>query len=294
MSYAKPTTSTQLYEFTNREQDLIRQAFNSKNFTFISKLPTSISPTRVSENYKLASIDNVSRRFSSVPKKTSDFQWIPDAYDLSKKKRNQDVSVAKEKQQRISPSNFKNPGNGKRLKYEDLDGKFFTYHEDGFTNAEQQSNRIKWLKQLKFVNKEFKSPVKNDYYISRIKSKEILSSLIATISADWPECKFSANFSDFGLIEVKFQADDNLNKKSLHSYMNMLHNRQEFLLRKDLSQWGVEYFSVICYSFLPPWVHVRSEVYSSLFPHTSSVSSSRTGKNVPGSQRSTLFNPLLS
>lgn len=290
MSYAKPTTSTQLHEFTNREQDLIRQAFNSKNFTFISKLPASISPSRVSETYKKTSIDNVSRRFSSVPRQAYEFKWIPDSYDLFKKKKFEELNESKTRQGHISPTGFKNPGTGKKLKYEDIDGKFFSYTEDCFNSVEQQTARVKWLNQSKYIQKEFKSPVKNDYYVSRIRNKEIVSSLVSTIQTDWPRCKFEVSCIDSGLIEIRFELDSSINKKSIHSYMNMLHNRQEFMLRKDLSCWGAEIINTINYSFIPPWVHVRNEVHSSLFPHKSSISSSRTGKNAPGSERSTLFN----
>lgn len=291
MSYTKPTKSTNLYEFTNREQDLIRQAFNSKNFTYISKLPASISPSRVSESYKQTSIANTSLRHNSVPRKSYEFQWMPDEYDLAKMHQRVENEKSRNKQGVISPKNFKNPGNAKKLKYQDLDGNNFSYSEDFFENVSQQATRIRWLKESRFINKEFKSPVKSDYYVSRGKAKEILNCVKSIIEKDWPEIKVSVVYGVSGLVEVKFSGE--VNKAALHSYMNVFHIKQEFMLKKDMSQWGAEMGDSIYYTLCPPWIHTRtSDVYSSLFPHSSSISTSRTGKNMPGSEKSTLFNSI--
>lgn len=291
MSYTKPTKSTVLHEFTNREQDIIRQAFNSKNFTYISKLPSSISPSRVSEVYKKTSIDNSTPRFSSVPRKAYEFEWIPDEYDLARKSLLQETEKSKNKQGVISPREFKNPGNAKKLKYEDLDGKKFTYDEDFFDNPGFQATRVKWLKESKFVNKEFKSPVKNNFYVSRGKAKEILDRVKDVLEKDWPELKVRVFYAINGVIEVKFSGE--LNRAALHSYMNVFHSKQEFMLKKDMNQWGVEMGDSVYYFLCPPWIHTRtSDVFSTLFPHSSQISSSRTYKNVPGSEKSTLFNSI--
>ncbi|OMJ73790.1 hypothetical protein SteCoe_27467 [Stentor coeruleus] len=238
--YVNPTISTTLYEFTNREQDLIRQAFNSKNYTYIYKLPTKFSPSRVSESIKSVTEDRVKTRFSSVPKKLSSPEWMPDAYENLKKKCFQDLTDSIKKQREISPTDFKRAGNCKKLKYESIDGQIFNYKEDSFSAAEQQANRIKWLTNSHCIQKEFKSPVKSSFSIAKNRIKEIISLIQGKITKDWKGIQSYMN---------TYQEKDNIfqdsveNKKALHSYMNNLQEKdndvQEFSLKKVLSSWGL-------------------------------------------------------
>ncbi|OMJ66248.1 hypothetical protein SteCoe_36970 [Stentor coeruleus] len=293
--YENPTISTTLYEFTNREQDLIRQAFNSKNYTYMYKLPAQFSPSRVSESIKSVTEDKVKTRFSSVPKKLSSQKWVPDAYENLKKKKFQDFTDSVKKQREISPTDFKKAGNCKKLKYEHLNGQIFTYKEDSFSAAEQQANRIKWIKKSNYIQKEFKSPVKSSFSIAKNRIKEIISLIHNKITKDWKGIEFTIEYSSCDLIEIKFFIDSIENKKALHSYMNNLQEKdndiQEFSLKKILSSWGIVSDCFVIYFLSPPWVRMRnSDVLSALFPHFSSISTSRTGKNHPGTIKSTLFN----
>lgn len=293
--YVNPTISATLYEFTNREQDLIRQAFNSKNYTYIYKLPTQFSPSRVSESIKSVTEDKVKSRFSSVPKKLSSPEWMPDAYENLKKKKFQDLTDSVKKQREISPTDFKRAGNCKKLKYESLDGQLFNYKEDSFNAAEQQAHRIKWLTNSHCIQKEFKSPVKSSFSVAKNRIKEIISLIQGKITKDWKGIEFTIEYSSCELIEIKFFIDSVENKKALHSYMNNLQEKdndvQEFSLKKILSSWGIISDCFVLYCLSPPWVRMRnSDALTTLFPHSSSISTSRTGKNHPGSVKSTLFN----
>ena len=141
------------------------------------------------------------------------------------------------------------------------------------------------------MNKEFKSPVKNNFYVSRGKAKEILISVNDLLEKDWPELRVAVYYALSGVIEVSFSGE--ANKAALHSYMNVFQSKQEFMLKKDTTQWGAQIGDSVYYTLCPPWVHTRtSDVFSSLFPHSSQISSSRTYKNVPGSEKSTLFTSI--
>lgn len=50
--YTKATLSASLYEYTNREQDLIRQAFETGNYTYLAKFPHKLKPLSVTNNIK--------------------------------------------------------------------------------------------------------------------------------------------------------------------------------------------------------------------------------------------------
>ena len=293
--YLNPTISTTLHEFTNHEQDLIRQAFNPVNYTYMSKLPHKISPSQVSRSIKNTTLERLNYRHSSVPKKpTAEFPWLPDSYDLTKLARNKDMQESLEKQRKISPGIFKNPGNQKKLKYEELCGDKFMYSLDNFNAVSEQASRIKWIQSSQCVSKEFKSPQKNDYKVGKNRIREVIRIIDRNIEKNWKGLQFFIEVSAQELIEVRFAMSSVENRKALHSYMNVLQETdmyiQEFLLKKVMDKWGVVAEGWLCYSLAPPWVHMRTSNPSiGLFPHSFSISTSRTGKNVPGSLKSDLF-----
>ena len=47
MHYEVPSLSSMLYEFTNREQDLVNQAFRTGNYISMRDLPENIAPNNV-------------------------------------------------------------------------------------------------------------------------------------------------------------------------------------------------------------------------------------------------------
>lgn len=292
--YTKGTISTNLYEFTNREQDLIKQAFSPVNYTYMSKLPHKISPSKVSESIKNTTLDRINKRYMSVPKANNEFPWFPDSYDLSKLQRNKETQDSLKKQMRISPQQFKPPGIHKKLKYEELAGDTFKYFEDSFNSVSDQTNRVKWIRSTQYISKEFKSPQKNDYKVGRNRIREVIKLISKNIRNDWENLLFSVDFTVQELIEIKFSMSALDNRKALHRYMNMMQENdmyvQEFSLKKVMEKWGVLIDGFLFYALSPPWVHMRTSNPSiRLFPHGSSISMSRTGKNMPGSESSLLY-----
>jgi hypothetical protein len=47
MHYEVPSLSSMLYEFTNKEQDLVLQAFRTGNFISMRDLPDNIAPNNI-------------------------------------------------------------------------------------------------------------------------------------------------------------------------------------------------------------------------------------------------------
>ena len=47
MHYEVPSLSSMLYEFTNKEQDLIVRAFRSGNYVGLRDLPDNLAPNNV-------------------------------------------------------------------------------------------------------------------------------------------------------------------------------------------------------------------------------------------------------
>ena len=47
MHYEVPSLSSMLYEFTNKEQDLVLQAFRIGNFISMRDLPDNIAPNNI-------------------------------------------------------------------------------------------------------------------------------------------------------------------------------------------------------------------------------------------------------
>ena len=85
---------------------------------------------------------------------------------------------------KISKQRFKNPGVNKKLKYEELGGDKLKYVEDNFNMPDEQATRLKWISSSFFINKEFKSPHKNDYKFAKNRVREIIKMLHDIIEKD--------------------------------------------------------------------------------------------------------------
>ena len=292
--YTNSTISHNLYEFTNREKDLIRQAFNSTNFTYFYKLPNQISPTQVSKSLKTTTLDKLSKRYNSVPKQKNNFSWLPDDYEAVRIQKNADSADSKQKQSKISSKMFKLPGIHKKLKSEDLAGHKIGFNEDSFNSVDEQVTRIKWIEKTKDWSSDFKSAGKNLYNVTRNRIREIIKKLKNKIETDWKRVDFTVMLGSQEAIEVMFLVESVENRTALHHYMNVLQaadkDLQEFGLKKLMNRWGKETNGKVFYCLIPPWVHTNpANIFSSLFPHSSIISFSKTRKNIPGSERQSIL-----
>jgi hypothetical protein len=248
----------------------------------------------VSESIKKKTLQNLDKRHNSVLRNKFDYPWVPDPYENLRASKNQQMAESKQKQQLISPKTFKLPGINKKLKYEDLSGETFSYIEDNFSNAYEHGNRIQWINNTKSINSAFKSPVKSRIPIGKGRINELINILNLKILKDWEKLSFSVVCNSDENIDIRVLDESIENKKALHSYMNVLQETdndvQKFLLKKNMNRWGMNRGCYVYYSLIPPWVSFRTFSTSlSLYPHSSSISMSRTGKNFPGSVKSGLY-----
>ena len=97
MHYEVPNLASMLYEYTNKEQDSVINAFRTNNFVQLRDLPNNIGPNNIIQNLqiKMAHVINESSVISQNKKQHLEhlksnggffkrFEYMPDGYDTLK------------------------------------------------------------------------------------------------------------------------------------------------------------------------------------------------------------------
>lgn len=260
--YARPTKSTQLYTYTNRDQDLIKQGFRAGNFTFLARIPKKITPFGVSAALREHSKRNITEkpRSVSVKRPSLQYEWMPDSYNLKRdflKKVRQD-SLKKRKS--ISKRDFICSGTPDKMRSRESTPNSYVGINTSFSAMQDQASRLKWIKDIQIKHGNFNTGRSLVTYQNKSTAQEIITSLKRKISSDWNETNFDIGLNNTNSIELRFYMKSVENLESMNHYMNVLINKNQdiskFCLRKVPNTWGMKMGKFLVYILAPAWVRL--------------------------------------
>ncbi|CAK56532.1 unnamed protein product (macronuclear) [Paramecium tetraurelia] len=255
--------SSSFYTDQTREIKIIREAFNSNNFTQLRELP-NFKRNALLNNSK-QKVFNVFDNFSptvkvqGMNKYFAPFTYIPTDYDFAKYLKRLKQLMDQEKQNYISTKPFLNCASvGKKLKYNDqffIKENLLPFHlsEDIFDLKKQSESRQKIISECQRLSGAFKPAGK---HYQKYDAEIILSNLKNAIIEDYPTSKFTITNNLANVITVQFHFE--INPKELIYYMNALLNDErltDYQLHKLINDWGIQVNqSIMAFSMKSLWI----------------------------------------
>eukprot|EP00164_Ancoracysta_twista_P003356 GFYU01004483.1.p1 GENE.GFYU01004483.1~~GFYU01004483.1.p1 ORF type:complete len:364 (-),score=97.16 GFYU01004483.1:109-1200(-) len=296
--YAAPTAGSQGKNYFNKEQDVIRDAFNPSNFQTLRALPAHIKHHKV--------IDAVERQIEGnrngtgtnlIAFKTSrpkgslsskglfwEFNYEPVPYNLADEIARKEKERHMEKIEELGANEFRPAGDQRKLKYEEVfeekdpDDPYestYPFSSDPFSATEDATQREKWLQESKILHGPFvpagKSGVNNS---SKLLLPTIMESLERTIIEDWKDLLFTISVTEQELLEIKMKKSTIESMLGITTYMNVLARTnptiQQHKFKKVVEQWNVDKgdgLGYLYFAFRPPWVKANNvETFYALHP----------------------------
>jgi hypothetical protein len=271
-----PNLSSMLYEFTNKEKDLVERCWRIGNYNSLRDLPTNIAPSNVLKSYQekqdIAHLPNRPKKLTALSDGGyfSKFEWQPESYD---------DYIDKEKKEREHSSKIIEKLHGKNkflagrsnapLKHEGQFGPAdehvypFFIESDPYEATIEEVLKNKWMEEAKKLHGEFVT-LSKEPLISKA-NRNALGDMVAyikkTILADWQDINFVIGTNPEEMIEIKFDGKTIDTTQGLHAYMNtLLNNNQEILkfdLRRVIHYWGYKEAPYIYYVLAPSWVKLK-------------------------------------
>ena len=285
-----PNFAAILPDYTNMEQDYIRQAFSRTSFVSVRDLPSNFRPSATARamankmNTNRRSVANVdaaavNNRHSTAAREGvfSTFDYVPSRYSLADELRTKDRLESEAKMLDIGGRDFVPSGLPKRQKYEDIfeNPEYrFPYMGDAFEAASDQQLRAKWIENAKVLHGPF-VPTSSKAALgkpTRIMLPDLVRELHLAVAKDWNEVAFEVMTTEDDHVAIRFLLEDVTSPRGLAAYMNVLastsHIVTKYQLTKVVEDWnsrpGDNY---LYYMFRPPWVRARTtDIFFSLFP----------------------------
>ncbi|CDW90631.1 UNKNOWN [Stylonychia lemnae] len=289
--YEVPNLASMLYEYTNKEQERIRQGFRIGNFISLRDLPHEINPGNVlmTQQQKIEGnlygpMENRGAHVKTYVELSyaggyfSKFDWKPEPFGLfleSQRKGNQE---GRDKQLEVhgkvpfySQPNIqllpKHISAFQSTSGPDMQAASTFYGEDDPYEATKfEILREKWLSDSKILYGEFK-PAHNSQNMKSVNKQhlpEIVGLVKRYLLSDWSDINFVIGTNPEDFIEMRFDAQSLDSPKGLHAYLNNLVNMNEMMLRYQLRRvteyWGVfgDDGQHIYYMLAPPFIRIRN------------------------------------
>mgnify|MGYP000074998994 CR=1 FL=1 len=275
-----------LPDFSNMEQDYIRQAFSKTSFVSVRDLPTRFKPTATAR--ALAAKIDANRRSldaASVSKRNqgpggggvfSTFEYIPSRYSLADEIKTKERLESEAKRLDVGGRDFICAGRSKKMKYEDTFDNpeyRFPYMGDAFEGARDQTLRAKWIADAKILHGPFVPSGKSTQSgTTRILLPDMVRELHSVITEDWGDHFFEVLSTEDDNIAVRFKLSELRSERGVVAYMNVMcaSNRiiDKHKLKKVLTDWNTKPGDGFLYFiFRPPWVRARAaDVFFTLNP----------------------------
>lgn len=257
--YATPTKSSKLYTYTNQDQDLVKLAFRVGNFTYLKRFPAKIKPFAVTASMNALSKRNLLKTPRSVSVKSRDsYAWMADSFnrkeDLNRKLRAESVK----KRSLISKKDFDSNGSPSReMRRKSIKNSFVSVNLS-YSSANEQSERIKWIRDAKVKFGNFIAGKSNLGPKSSASAQEIITRIRETIACDWKKISFDVGINDSKCIEVRFFLKSLDNCEAMGYYMNTLINKNidflKYCLKKVPQKWGYRTEKYLIFVLAPGWV----------------------------------------
>ncbi|CAD8057082.1 unnamed protein product [Paramecium sonneborni] len=262
--------SSSFYTDQTREIKIIREAFNSNNFTQLRELP-NFKRNALLNNSKqkvFHVVDNVQPAFKvqGINNYFTPFKYIPTDYDFAKYLQRLKQLIDQEKQNQISAKPFLNCAIvEKKLRYNDqffIKENLLPFHlpEDIFDLKKQSETRQRIISECQRLAGAFKpAGRKHQKYDIDL----ILTNIKNVIIEDHPNSKFTLSNNLANIITIHFHFEVifyhfQTNPKELIYYMNALLNDDrlsDFQLYKLINDWGIQTNqSILTFSLKSLWI----------------------------------------
>ncbi len=286
-----PNFAAILPDYTNMEQDYIKQAFSRSSFVMVRDLPSRFKPSATARamatkmNANRRTVANADAHAANAARNTtlardgvfSTFDYIPSRYSLADELKTKDRLESEAKMLDVGGKDFVPSGLPKRTKYEDIfeNPEYrFPYMGDAFEAAADQKLRAKWIENAKVLHGPFVPTSKKAALTqpTRAMMPDLVREIHGAIAKDWGDHTFEVMTTEDDHIAVRFLLADVRSPRGLAAYMNVMaassHLVTKYLLTKVVEDWnsrpGDKY---LYYLFRPPWVRARTtDIFFSLFP----------------------------
>jgi hypothetical protein len=267
--YARPTKSTHLYSYTNKDQDLINQGFRAGNYTFLSKFPAKIKPFGVSAALKSqANATKVHKpRALTVKRVPASFEWMPDSYNLKHQYMRKLREESTKKRRAISSKDFIPSGTPSQQK--EPHQRNFLSVNSSYSSASDHASRLKWIKDTQIKYGSFRAGKSLEPNQNKSNAPDIINSIKKKVANDWASTDFDIGMNSAGFIELRFYNNTIESPEGMHNYMNMLINQNpdigKFRLKKVQNKWGMKLGKFLVFVLAPAWAKVSpGSVFQSL------------------------------
>ncbi len=274
-----PNFAAILPDYSNREQEYIRQAFSVTSFVMVRDLPTRLRPS-ATNRAMAAKIDANRRSVVLVPDEDpngsggkaknglfSTFDYVPSRYSLADELKTKQRLEDEAKRLEIGGRDFVCSGQSKKMKYEDVfENKEyrFPYMGDDFDGAKDQRLRAKWIEDAKVLSGPFMPSGRGRVFERPARSllPECLKELTKVVQADWDDYEFETLATEDDLICIRFNRETVESGRGLKAYMNVLAasnpSIQKFQLQRVIEDWGtIPGDGWIYYMLKPPWCRTK-------------------------------------
>lgn len=210
MHYEVPILSSMLYEYTNKELDIIKNAFRTGNYDSIRGLPNDLKPfsvqAQVSKRLQFEELHStmVSQNKKIAKEVLADhgglfqrFEWVKDPYELKREAEMNDRKVAKEKE--ISTKAFHAGKIKKNLKYEypflgqhEVSVYSFLAQNDPYELTRDEKLQNLWEEECRRIFGPFKpnGVQKSLAVVSKSQLRDIVEVLKKLLLSDWNDVNF--------------------------------------------------------------------------------------------------------
>ena len=265
--YQVPSLNAILPDYTNRETDLIQQAFSRTSFVSVRDLPTTFRPSATARamaakmNNNRRRVDNVGARDAAAARNTtlardgvfSTFDYIPSRYSLADELKTKDRLESEARMLDVGGKDWAPSGLPKRKKYEDIfeNPEYrFPYMGDAFEAAADQKLRSKWIENAKVLHGPFvptskKAPLGKP---TRAMMPDLVREIHGVIAEDWGDHTFEVMCTEDDHVAVRFLLTDVRSGRGLAAYMNVMaatnHVVSKYQLSKVVEDWVSRFFGL--------------------------------------------------
>lgn len=207
--YVVPNLTSVLYDYTNKEQDIVKQAFRVGNFQGLRDLPDDVAPFTVTHAQRIKVQDaNLNSQITSQNSKIyrellkenggvfQKFEHIPDPFGAEKAIRRREQAIENDK---IIAGPFNPAKLQKRLAYEypflgmhERHTYSFLSQDDPYSVSTDDRLRAKWIEEAKQLYGSFvpAGPKKPIHQVSKSLMKEIVDCIKKLLLSDWNDVNF--------------------------------------------------------------------------------------------------------
>lgn len=267
--YAKPITSQRLPEYTNEEQDRVRNAFHPGSYQSISALPPYVNPDFVSRS-RVSMLEGQAHnggghtmKCGRAPAFFMEYEYMSEPFGLADELRSQERAQKAAQVAEIAGGEtvFKAPGVLHKAKHEGN----YPYIPEPYDAYQDEQMRQKWIEEKKILAGPFipgtgKGVLEKP---SRAMLTDIMTHLYRILSDDWEEAQPTVFTTEEDLIVVYFNLKAIKNPDGIKSYMNVFALRNDAVcsydLRKVTEGWGTHTEdNHLMFALRPPWVRTKA------------------------------------